>query len=326
MVRPVSAEHETTQPFGSYATAGVVGNPNGSIVQQLVAMYGNYQPFGHAGADIGCPVGTPVYAMADGEVVWADWAENLPGDNSDYGYRLRWYFYKAFPGILTVIRHPQLGPDVYTAYAHLSTNDMAPRGTKVRAGQMIAKSGNTGGVAPHLHVEYLVDPTYSSSGGFIYGRKNPALLYGTPAATSKGGSTLTTSEVAEIKDYLYALIVGGYTSKGVAHPGIGPLGEQNQREIRALKRSVEGIPDGVWNREVRRKDGNVAAIQELANVNTKLDALAPAISGLPAALSAAVAQAVEANVPDVIAAEIPDDLAQGVIDALAARLALKPNP
>ncbi|QNO12685.1 endolysin [Arthrobacter phage Tweety19] len=327
MVRPVAAVHKTSQPFGSYATAGVVGNPNGSTVQQLVAMYGNYQPFGHAGEDIACPIGTPVYAIADGEVVWADWATNLPGDDSDLGYRRRWYFYKGFPGILTVIKHPQLGPNVYTAYAHLSDNNMAPVGTKVRAGQLIAKSGNTGGVAPHLHVEYLVDPTYSSSGGFIYGRKNPALLYGIPAATTQGGSTLSSAEVTEIKNYIHALLIGGYTSGGKAHPGVAMVAEENQRRIGRVLTAVEGVPaatsEAVWSdRKVRRAGGDVAAIQELANVNTKLDALAPAISGLPAALSAAVAQAVEANLPEVIAAEIPDDLAQGVIDALAARLTL----
>ena len=56
-MRPVSDQFGVTQGFGSLATAGVVGDMNGSQVQVLVALYGNYQPFGHAGADLGCPVG-----------------------------------------------------------------------------------------------------------------------------------------------------------------------------------------------------------------------------------------------------------------------------
>lgn len=325
MVRPVSAEHERSQAFGSFATAGVVGDWQGSTVQRLVAQYGNYQPFGHAGEDIACPVGTPVVAMADGVVVWADWATNLPGDNSDWGYRQRWYFYKGFPGILTVLHHPQLGPNVYTAYAHLSNNNMAPVGTKVRAGQRIALSGNTGGVAPHLHVEYLVDVSYTTGGGLIYGRRDPSVLYGpasglAPASASvtptKGDAPLSASEVQEIKQYIHALLIGGYTSGGKAHPGIGMVVEENQRRIDAL-------PEKFWAKPVIRSGGNVSAIQELANANTKLNALAPAVAGLPSALAATIQSAVAANVPAAVADQIPDSIAQQVIDALASRLAAK---
>ena len=157
------------------ATAGVVGDINRpNTVEYYVALYGNYQAFGHAGEDIACPIGTPVYAMASGTVLWADWGTNLPGDESDWGYRQRWYLYKGFPGIVTLIQHPW-GIGVY---AHLSDNDAAPTGTVVREGQLIGHSGNTGGVAPHLHVEALVDLNYTTSGDKIYGRVNPARYYG----------------------------------------------------------------------------------------------------------------------------------------------------
>ncbi|URQ05047.1 endolysin [Arthrobacter phage Iter] len=318
MVRPVDARFKQSQGFGSFATAGVVGNWNGTIVQQLVAQYGNYQPYGHAGEDIACPVGTPVYAMADGVVVWADWGTNLPGDESNAGYRQRWYFYKRFPGILTLIHHPQLGPNVYSAYAHLSDNDMAPKGTRVKAGQLVALSGNTGGVAPHLHVEYLVDPSYSTGGGLIYGRRDPSALYSIPASSgttpTKGDAPLSASEVKEIKEYIHALLIGGYTTGGKAHPGIGMVVEENQRRIDAL-------PEKFWGKEVIRAGGNVSAIQELANANTKLNALAPAVAALPSAMAETVQKAVAANLPKAVADQIPDAIAQQVIDALAARLA-----
>ncbi|UIW13540.1 tail length tape measure protein [Arthrobacter phage Lizalica] len=325
MVRPVDARFKESQGFGSYPTAGVVGNWNGTTVQRLVAQYGNYQPFGHAGLDIACPIGTPVYAMADGVVVWADWGTKLPGDNSGAGWRSRWFFYKGFPGILTLVKHPQLGPDAYTAYAHLSDNDMAPVGTKVRAGQLIALSGDTGGVAPHLHVEYLVDSSYRTGGGLIYGRRDPRPLFSIPASglapastPTKGDAPLSASEVKEIKEYIHALLIGGYTTGGKAHPGIGMVVEENQRRINALP---DATAEAVWiGREVKRAGGNVSAIQELANVNTALNTLAPAIKGLPSAVTEAIAKAVAANMPKEVAAAIPDEIASAVVAELQKRL------
>ncbi|MEO5317581.1 M23 family metallopeptidase [Arthrobacter sp. CC3] len=181
-MRPVGYEHATTQAFGSMKTAGVIGNINApqSTVEYWVGRYGNYQAFGHAGEDIGCPVGTPVRAMADGVVLWADWGTNLPGDDSEWGYRQRWYLYKGFPGIVTVIQHPGwIG-----IYAHLSNNDAAPRGAVVKSGQVIALSGNTGGVDPHLHREALVDLNYTTGGEKIYGRVDPTRYDGIAAQGS----------------------------------------------------------------------------------------------------------------------------------------------
>ena len=107
------------QPFGSLATAGVIGNPNGTPVQQLVAEYGNYQPNGHAGADLLTPVGTPVRASRSGTVLWCDWDIKLPGDDSwgPSGYFARWAFYRKFGGRILVVQH---APGDLDVYAHLS--------------------------------------------------------------------------------------------------------------------------------------------------------------------------------------------------------------
>lgn len=185
-MRPVDAKFPVSQAFGGGATQGVDPNSNHPMAA-LVRLYGNYQPYGHAGEDIACPVGTPVRAMADGTVLWADWGTNLPGDETEWGYRQRWYLYKGFPGIVTVIQHPGwIG-----VYAHLSSNDVAPRGTKVREGQVIGYSGDTGGVAPHLHREALVDLNYTTGGGLIYGRTNPTKYDGTGGAAIVPQSTTT---------------------------------------------------------------------------------------------------------------------------------------
>jgi murein DD-endopeptidase MepM/ murein hydrolase activator NlpD len=238
-MRPVDKKFPVSQGFGGGATDGV--DPHGNDpMAYLVRQYGNYQPYGHAGEDIACPVGTPVYAMAAGTVLWADWGTNLPGDDSDWGYRQRWYLYKGFPGIVTVIQHPW-GKGIY---AHLSNNDAAPAGTKVREGQLIGHSGDTGGVAPHLHVEALINDSYVTQGGLIYGRTNPAGFYGAaaiaPQATKE--DTLSAAEVKEIKaaiasserriiDQINAVMIGGYTWHGVKHYGIGPVVEETQRRL-----------------------------------------------------------------------------------------------
>jgi murein DD-endopeptidase MepM/ murein hydrolase activator NlpD len=187
-MRPISAEYRVNQAFGGYATGGVAGRPDGTELEYLVWLYGNYQQYGHAGADIACPIGTPVYAMLDGVVVWADWGYNLPGDESwgPAGYFKRWGLYKNFPGIVTVIWHPQIGK--YSIYGHLSSNDEAPVGTEVLAGQIIGKSGNTKArgeeVGPHLHVAMLADPTsYRTGSGLIFGCEDPVPYFDVPSAS-----------------------------------------------------------------------------------------------------------------------------------------------
>ena len=94
-------------------------------------------PFGarwgkpHEGIDLPAPIGTPVFAAADGRVVYA-------------GSGVRGY------GNLVVIKH---GGDLLTAYAHNSVL-LVSRGQPVRAGDRIALVGQSGhATGPHLHFE-----------------------------------------------------------------------------------------------------------------------------------------------------------------------------
>lgn len=88
----------------------------------------------HTGIDFASPVGTPVYATADGIV---EVVEEVAG-----GY-----------GKMIIIDH---GFGYKTRYAHL--NDFAvPLGKKVKRGEQIGYVGNTGvSTAPHLHYEVLL--------------------------------------------------------------------------------------------------------------------------------------------------------------------------
>jgi murein DD-endopeptidase MepM/ murein hydrolase activator NlpD len=97
-------------------------------------------PFGqrwgrlHAGIDIGVPSGTPVRAADTGRVV-------LSGPSGGYGNYM-------------CIQHTRT---LSTCYAHNSRLG-ARKGDRVRQGQVIARSGNTGNsTGPHLHFETRIN-------------------------------------------------------------------------------------------------------------------------------------------------------------------------
>ena len=111
----------------------------------------------HTGVDYAVPVGTDVLAVADGVIENANWGRS-------YGTQL-----------------VQKLDGGWFIYAHLSSTLVKP-GDKVKEGQVIAKSGNTGNsTGPHLHAE-LRSKSHWSSGTDL----DPAALIGTkPASVAK---------------------------------------------------------------------------------------------------------------------------------------------
>jgi len=98
---------------------------------KIISRFGYRSHRTHDGIDIAAPEGTPVYAAAAGEVVYAD--ERLAG----YGK-------------LIIIRHRH---SQFTAYAHNQRN-LVRKGARVAAGDVIASVGKTGNTStPHLHFE-----------------------------------------------------------------------------------------------------------------------------------------------------------------------------
>lgn len=88
----------------------------------------------HAGVDIPGPVGTPIYATADGIVGRSGWVG---------GY-----------GNLVELEH---GGKLQTRYGHLSRIMVAP-GSRVKRGQVIGLMGSTGrSTGSHLHYEVRMD-------------------------------------------------------------------------------------------------------------------------------------------------------------------------
>ena len=95
----------------------------------------------HYGIDLSAPEGTPVKAVNEGTVVFAEWS--------------------AQTGFVLVIEHPHNFVSVYK-YNAASTKQA---GDKVRAGEVIAQVGHAAGhsLGTHLHFElwhegYPVDP------------------------------------------------------------------------------------------------------------------------------------------------------------------------
>ncbi len=89
----------------------------------------------HAGIDLAGPLGTPIYATADGVVGRSEW-------NSG-GY-----------GNLVELDH---GQGIQTRYGHLSRRMVEP-GQRVRRGQLIGLMGSTGrSTGSHLHYEVRIE-------------------------------------------------------------------------------------------------------------------------------------------------------------------------
>ena len=87
----------------------------------------------HKGVDLAAPIGTPVFAPADGTVSRASWFSSY--------------------GLYISLEH---GGDMQTRYGHLSRLNVA-EGQAVRKGDLIGFVGSTGrSTGPHLHYEVRV--------------------------------------------------------------------------------------------------------------------------------------------------------------------------
>ena len=104
--------------------------------------------------DFYVPEGSPIYAAADGIVVW------LKQDSKVGGMSKKYYYL----GNRVVLKHKN---GEFTAYEHFKYHGAKVRvGQKVKRGQVIALSGNTGwSYGPHLHLEVYNNPDPDLSEG-----------------------------------------------------------------------------------------------------------------------------------------------------------------
>jgi murein DD-endopeptidase MepM/ murein hydrolase activator NlpD len=105
----------------------------------------------HRGVDFSAPIGTEIYATADGKIAFA-------GVGSD-GY-----------GRKVVINH---GFGYQTLYAHMS-RVAVKKGQTIKRGQLIGFVGNTGkSTAPHLHYEVIKNNYAVNPVNFFHGDLSP---------------------------------------------------------------------------------------------------------------------------------------------------------
>jgi len=322
-MRPVDAKFPISQLFAGLATAGVVGRPDGSEVEYLVWLYGDYQHYGHAGVDIACPVGTPIRAMRSGTIVYAGWGEDLPGDDSwgPSGYFRRWGMYKNFPGIVTVSKAD--GVNEFDIYGHQSSNDAVSVGMRVDEGQIIGASGDTKTrtekVGPHLHAVTVADPVNYATDWprLIFGCIDPTPLFGTTGLVLQGAITNAATTQAQEEDDMpsAAEIAKEIMNYNVNRQGPGQSGQTNLAAALAWADAnnasvVRATADTVLNTPIRRQ-GKGAGLGD----NTSLGAMvAWHDSGTLDVIAAVAASAASdgKSVEDIKAA-VTDALREGTV-------------
>lgn len=118
-----------------------ITNPYGKPNKRYLAGY-------HTGIDYGCKIGTPIQSIANGKV-------------------LRVFYSRAY-GNVVMVRSRKSGKFYRNLYCHLSRTAVR-KGQRVKKGQTIALSGNTGNsTGPHLHLETRQRPY-----GYYNNVKNP---------------------------------------------------------------------------------------------------------------------------------------------------------
>lgn len=122
-----------TDTYSSPIISGSVGSWVAPVIGPMTSGFGQRWGRLHAGVDFGVPIGTPVRAASDGTVI-------AIGPVAGFGQWVK-------------IAH---GGGITTVYGHISSWTVTV-GQAVRAGELIAKSGNDGeSTGPHLHFEIRI--------------------------------------------------------------------------------------------------------------------------------------------------------------------------
>jgi len=145
--------------------------------------WGPNPPGGHNGDDWATPIGTPVRAAGDGEVVFAGQFDTTYADN--FGWNLNY-------GGLMVVLNMDGTTAPYFEYGH-NSKLLVKTGDRVTRGQIIALTGNTDGgtnvsTGPHCHVGCL-PPNFNLNTN-TYGRVNPRIYMTDYWEDSASGASL----------------------------------------------------------------------------------------------------------------------------------------
>ena len=222
---PTVPDAPVTSPFGIrvHPQTGVVG--------------------GHTGTDYGVPIGTPIGAMADGEVVFVGRQTYTRDDGSTGG-----------AGNYLIVRHGDADHGyAYSSAFHLQDNSTVVEvGDRVEQGQTLGRVGSTGGsTGPHLHQMYFEGGDDAQvrlglttrSGGRVL---DPEAYIGTPYLERM---TIQEGDRNEAVERLQERLV----DRGLLPPGSadGDFGPDTREAVEALQRAEGLAVDGIVGRDTR---------------------------------------------------------------------------
>lgn len=146
---------------------------NGPITQlfgENPDFYKKWGYAGHNGVDYGIPNGTPINSAASGTVAQVSF------ENGGYGNYVK-------------ITHKDGTKTFHTYYAHLASAAVAA-GQKVKSGQLIGYSNNTGAsTGPHLHFGLKIDGENPAYKGYV-----DPMPYFTSGGAEDSGTTPSTAD------------------------------------------------------------------------------------------------------------------------------------
>jgi len=280
-------DYAPSQDFGDNPTSTLPAS------HWIIQQFGNYQPDGHTGTDYPCPVGTPVRAAADGTVLHIGRLSGTYADNP-------WWIAPGFAGYTYVVDHGSF----IGIYGHCQDGGARVRqGQQVIEGQVLGLSGNTGAsTGPHLHFEVLPDGYVLNS--YMYGRINPARLFGAGSIATQG--TITPTESEEDDDMIDP------KEWAIVKLQLAGLVDNMANNHRDTSGRLDKLPAAVVNEPFVRvgKDGQPNGLTTLASVIGAQEANVELDRGLA-----------DAPVTVIVDSLIAADIAKEVLDLLAVRLA-----
>jgi hypothetical protein len=238
-------DYAPSQNYGDNPTSIIKpGSPDYWIIQQ----FGNYQPDGHTGTDYPCPVGTSVRAVTDGTVVHVGYYAGTYADNP-------YWISPGFAGFCYVVDHGSF----IGIYGHCQDGGArVHEGQQVIEGQVLGLSGNTGAsTGPHLHFEVLPDGYVLNS--YMYGRIDPARIFGSAAISPQG--TITPTESEEDDDMAWSF-----------EDKVWMQGELERRRLASMAETKQALAESVFELKVFfQEDGENRHLATRDTLDRKLE-------------------------------------------------------
>lgn len=169
--------------------------PRGAGINQVFgASPGGVNPDGgHTGIDFGVKAGTPIYAPADGVIEYAQWFTTDNGSDNPY-----WI---TNGGGISVVLGCDGGTSPSFVFSHLDYTE-ANTGDRVKQGDVIGYSGNTGKWTTGAHLHFEAIPPGFNLNSPTYGRVDPG-RYCTghiDTITGQGSGSITPISPAPIQE------------------------------------------------------------------------------------------------------------------------------